>query len=77
MGKLANLHAKDGGMISKLNAIVLRLWHEVRREEGQDLIEYAMLTGLIALACVSAIKPFGSIIYQYYIYLHTALKPYM
>jgi pilus assembly protein Flp/PilA len=32
----------------------------VRGEEGQDLIEYALLAGLIALVCVIAITNAGS-----------------
>ena len=31
----------------------------VRREEGQDLLEYALLTALIALAAVVAIRAAG------------------
>ena len=40
------------------------LWMQVQailnREEGQDLIEYALLVGLISLAAVAAIGPIGS-----------------
>ena len=32
----------------------------VREEEGQDLIEYALLAGLISLVCVLAITNVGS-----------------
>ena len=39
------------------------LWMQVQailnREDGQDLIEYALLVGLISLAAVAAIKPIG------------------
>ena len=31
----------------------------VRREEGQDLLEYALLVALIALGCVAAITLAG------------------
>ena len=31
----------------------------VREEEGQDLIEYALLAGLIALVCVATITSAG------------------
>jgi pilus assembly protein Flp/PilA len=31
-----------------------------REEEGQDLVEYAMLLGLIALACVIAVTALGT-----------------
>ncbi|RIK27668.1 MAG: Flp family type IVb pilin [Chloroflexi bacterium] len=33
----------------------LRLLNSLEREEGQDLVEYALLLGLIALVCVVAI----------------------
>jgi pilus assembly protein Flp/PilA len=32
----------------------------VREEEGQDLIEYALLAALIALACTFAMKAVGT-----------------
>ena len=32
----------------------------VREEEGQDLIEYALLAGLISLVCVAAITTVGT-----------------
>jgi len=40
------------------------LWLQVRnwlrREEGQDLTEYALLLGLIALICVVAVTTLGT-----------------
>lgn len=56
-------------MREKLNLIVLRLWHELKSEKAQDLIEYALLLGFISLAVVASIQPFGKIIYAYYLYL--------
>jgi Flp pilus assembly pilin Flp len=38
---------------------LMRLWRE---EEGQDLIEYALLILLIALVAVSTLRPLGSAI---------------
>jgi pilus assembly protein Flp/PilA len=32
----------------------------VRDEQGQDLIEYALLAGLISILCVAAIRTAGS-----------------
>ena len=64
-------------MKAKLNLLAFQIWHALKREEGQDLIEYALLVGLISLACVASIAPFGSILYQYYVYLHTNLKPFL
>ena len=34
--------------------------HAVRSEDGQDLAEYAILVGLIALVVVGAVTLFGS-----------------
>ncbi len=31
-----------------------------RGEEGQDLVEYALLAGFIAMLCIAAIAPVGS-----------------
>ena len=35
-------------------------------EEGQDLIEYALLAGLIALICVAAITSLGNKLNTFY-----------
>jgi pilus assembly protein Flp/PilA len=32
----------------------------VRNEQGQDLIEYALLAGLIALICITAVQTAGT-----------------
>jgi len=39
--------------------LITRLQSLVRNEEGQDLIEYAMLVALIALFCVVAVTAAG------------------
>ena len=36
----------------------IRSW--LRRQEGQDLTEYALLTALIALICIAAITLLGT-----------------
>ncbi len=41
-----------------------RLSTLVRREEGQDLLEYALLIALIALVCVGAITIAGTNVQQ-------------
>jgi len=40
-------------------SIITRLQSIVRREEGQDLLEYALLVALIALVAVGAITLAG------------------
>lgn len=61
-------------MKATLNLIALRLWNALKREDGQDLIEYALLVGFLALSVVAAIEPIGGYIYQYYLYLNGSLK---
>ena len=41
---------------------ISRLRSFVRDEEGQDLIEYALLVGLVALVAVSAVTQVGQTI---------------
>jgi Flp pilus assembly pilin Flp len=38
----------------------------VREEKGQDLVEYAFLTGLIALVAYAGVTTLGGIINTYY-----------
>jgi Flp pilus assembly pilin Flp len=38
-----------------MNALVTSISTWIRRDEGQDLLEYALLVALIAVACVAAI----------------------
>lgn len=40
--------------------LINRLLALVRNEEGQDLLEYALLIALIALVCVGAVALAGS-----------------
>lgn len=56
-------------MRDKLSLIALRMWLQLKSEQAQDLIEYALLLGFISLAVVASIQPFGNIIYHYYLYL--------
>ncbi|MCL5263242.1 MAG: Flp family type IVb pilin [Acidobacteria bacterium] len=46
--------------MNMLSMLALKLQMILNREEGQDLIEYALLVGLISLAAVAAIGPIGS-----------------
>jgi pilus assembly protein Flp/PilA len=39
--------------------LMTRAMSFVREDEGQDLIEYALLTALIALVCVAALTTAG------------------
>ncbi|MGO8734580.1 MAG: Flp family type IVb pilin [Terriglobia bacterium] len=42
-----------------MKRLINRLWKE---EEGQDLIEYALLVTLLALGCTAAISPLATAI---------------
>lgn len=37
-----------------------QVWNWLRREEGQDLTEYALLVVLIAVACLAAVTTLGT-----------------
>ena len=45
----------------------------VREEEGQDLIEYGLLIGIITVACITAIKAIGPKVAAYFTTLNTNL----
>ena len=45
----------------------------VKEEEGQDLIEYGLLIGIITVACIAAIKGIGPTVGGYFTALDTLL----
>jgi pilus assembly protein Flp/PilA len=45
----------------------------VREDEGQDLIEYGLLIGIITVACIAAIGVIGPIVAGYFEALQAAL----
>jgi pilus assembly protein Flp/PilA len=45
----------------------------VREEEGQDLIEYGLLIGIITLGCIVAINAIGPKVAAYFTKLNTDL----
>jgi pilus assembly protein Flp/PilA len=53
-----------------MKSIMKRLWKE---EEGQDLIEYALLVGLITLAAVALFPPIGTKINTIFTTINTCL----
>ena len=46
-------------IISRIQEVLARF---ITREEGQDLVEYALLVSLIALAAIAGIGPIASAI---------------
>ena len=77
----ARVRLADGHLTSKceetimnmLSMLALKLQMILNREEGQDLIEYALLVGLISLAAVAAIGPIGSDLTKIYTAIQTQL----
>lgn len=59
-------------MKETLNLIVLRIWHELKCEEAQDLIEYALLCALVSASAVVVVQPVGAAILAYYTYILNA-----
>ena len=47
----------------------------VRDEQGQDLIEYGLLIGIITLGCIAAIGTIGPIVAGYFSTLAADLTP--
>jgi pilus assembly protein Flp/PilA len=45
----------------------------VREEEGQDLIEYGLLIGIITVGCIVAIQAIGPKVAGYFTTLNNAL----
>ena len=43
-----------------MNRLVMFVVNRVRREDGQDLLEYALLCGLIALVALGAVTAVGN-----------------
>jgi pilus assembly protein Flp/PilA len=43
-------------------------------EEGQDLVEYALLVPLIALACIATVKGFASTVDTLFVNIGTSLS---
>lgn len=54
------LHRKGDALEDQMNYLVTYLKSLVRKDdEGQDLLEYALLVGLIALVCILAVTAAG------------------
>jgi pilus assembly protein Flp/PilA len=53
---------------------VIRRWLR-KREEGQDMIEYAVLAAFISIVAITVIKTIGPLITTVYTNIVTALTP--
>ena len=58
-----------------MSAVMTRLLAVVRSDEGQDLLEYALLIALIALVCVGAITLAGANVNTIFGQIAAALTP--
>ena len=47
----------------------------VRDEQGQDLIEYGLLVGIITVGAITAIVAIGPKVQNYFVNLNNALPP--
>ena len=47
-------------------AVFRRVRRFVRREEGQDLVEYGLLAALIVLAAIGSVTTVGQAIYNFF-----------
>jgi Flp pilus assembly pilin Flp len=56
-------------MRAKVNDIYLTLLSVVKGEEGQDLVEYALILGLISVGAVTALGTLGGKLVSYYGYI--------
>jgi pilus assembly protein Flp/PilA len=70
-------HARQGRAeeTNMMLSMITRLQSIVRREEGQDLLEYALLVALIALVAVGAITLAGKNVNTIFGQIATALTP--
>jgi Flp pilus assembly pilin Flp len=46
----------------------------VRQEEGQDLIEYALLAAFISISCVALISAIGGTVNSWYVGYNTIIS---
>ena len=64
--KFANAHERN----EQMKNILMRLWKE---EEGQDLLEYALLIVLVVLVAAATINPLGNKIAAVYTAANTCI----
>lgn len=53
------------------------IWSSLRRDEGQDMIEYALLAGLISIFCVAAIVLLSPQLFAFYHVISNTMKTYL
>jgi len=63
----------DGSMKNLLSKLNVKLQGLKYGEEGQDLVEYALLIALIALICIAAIQGVGTAVNSVFVAVSTSL----
>jgi len=63
----------SGTTHNKGGSTMTRLWNFVREDDGQDLIEYALLAGFISLVAVLAIENVGTGVNSVYEDINTSV----
>ena len=58
----------------KIQQVLFILKSLIAREEGQDLVEYALVVALIALAATAAMSQLGTSISQFFVNAKTTLQ---
>lgn len=61
-------------MNSFLKHLYLKAWSQLCNEEGQDLVEYALVIVLVALGCVAGINNVASAINNVFSNISTTLS---
>ncbi len=49
------------------------LWKLLRREEGQDMVEYALLASFISIVAIAALRAIGPLVNAIYVAVQAAL----
>jgi len=60
-------------MNNLLLALYVKLQGLMSRDEGQDLIEYALLLSMIALLCIAAVSNLGTLVKTIYVNMSSSL----
>ena len=60
--------------MNMLSMLILQAQEILHREDGQDLIEYALLVALISLAAFAATSTLGSEVSTFFAHVDTVLQ---
>ena len=60
-----------------LRVLILRLQRLMALEDGQDMVEYALIAGLVATACVASTNAFAKLLLTCYTSITTTFDTYI